>query len=150
MYIQIKSEKERVKKIELDSFIKSSKLLLTYASKVIKGCNGILQPMEESHSSRGFQELVSIHGENVQYITSVYEDLITYKKVIDEINDYTIFGDIFDLYIEMKLEIDNILYFTNRFLYHEADVLSPLEGSLAKLNNYTEQFSSYTIELNKK
>jgi hypothetical protein len=143
---QIKAEQEKSQKDALDSFSKSRKLLWLYANKIYKAGEIVVQPMKESNSSREIQELHRIHEENIIFITSVYEDMISYKKIIEEIDSYTIYEEVFDTYLEIKMEVESILYYTNRFLYHNAQVISPLENSLEKLSINIKKFNTFTLE----
>jgi hypothetical protein len=143
---QIKADVIKREQIKLEKFYKSSKIILIYAEKILKAGQSITRPMIESHQSRGLPKLKSIHEESIHFITTVYDDLVSYKKILEKIDGEDIYTEIYDIYLEMKLAIDDILYYTYRFLNHNASTVSMLEFSLEKLEEFLTTFKHFSDE----
>ncbi|MEH7490070.1 hypothetical protein, partial [Priestia megaterium] len=55
----------------------------------------------------------------------------------------SIYADIFETYLNIKLLIDDSLYYTDRFLHHNASTVSPLEVVVEKLEKELGAFQTF-------
>ncbi|MEH7473469.1 hypothetical protein V7158_17235 [Priestia megaterium] len=140
---QMRADELKQEKLQRDNFYKSSTLISIYADKASKAVKSIPEQMIVSHQGRGVPQWKENHEEAISFIKVVYEDMISYKKMLDQIKDESIYADIFETYLNIKLLIDDSLYYTDRFLHHNASTVSPLEVVVEKLEKELGAFQIF-------
>lgn len=140
---QMKADELKQEKLQLDNFYKSRTIISIYADKALEAAKSIPKEMIISHQGRGVPQWKETYDEAIDFIKMVYEDMLSYKKMLDQIKDESIYADIFEAYLNIKLLIGDSLYYIDRFLHHNASTVSSLEVTIEKLEKELEIFQTF-------
>jgi hypothetical protein len=134
---QISYDKKKETTKGLSDYIKSFKKIEIYAGSILKGAEDLAGLMKESLYEREKQDILF-------HFNLVLGDIKSYRDEIKFINEDYIPEEIYDKFILLKQNIDDVVYYTSRFINNEADTLDPLEDVIRRLDVNLQIFTKYT------
>jgi hypothetical protein len=134
---QLNYDKNKERKQELSNYIKAYRKIELYTGSISKGGEGILDLMRESLHDRENHELIF-------HLKLIFEDAKSYRRELKLINEDYIPEPIYSNFIYLQRSIDDIIYFSDRFINKEGDTIDPMEKVLEKLNKNLQLITNYT------